>query len=160
MTRLLLALLALAFSLVAVDAHAQRTGGSFGGARWGSRPVSFSRPSFTPRPSFASRPATVYRAPVFRPRPVYARPAVTRTTTRPVVVPVVVHHDHDDGDTWGDVARALEAEHQRAAGQAPQAEASESDDGAVGYIIGGVVVLLALLGIGALFVHERKWWRS
>lgn len=94
------------------EAHAQRTGGSFGGSAWGSggrvSSPSFSRPSYT-----APRPPPVYRAPVYvspRPgavsRPIYpSRPAVVVRRRVPVVLPIVVgaHHDpvhyessHDD----------------------------------------------------------------
>lgn len=66
----------IALVCLAAPAFAQRTGGSFGGSAWGSRPSSSSRPSYSPSvyrstPTYRSTPmrsATVTRpAPSFSP---------------------------------------------------------------------------------------------
>lgn len=96
----------LAILLASAVAMAQRTGGSFGGTRWGSG-ASIRRPTAS-----VFRPSTSTPRPAWRPtyRPVAVRPAVSRPSStwwRPgqhaqtthvgvVVVPIGVHHDAQD----------------------------------------------------------------
>ncbi len=102
----------LAVVFASAVALAQRTGGSFGGSRWGSG-ASVSRPSVSvSRPSVSTwRPS--YRPSVVRPvayRPAAVRPTVSRPasswpsifhaaptrSTHVAVVPIYVGHDHHD----------------------------------------------------------------
>lgn len=89
--------------LISLSAYGQRTGGSFGGSRWGSGSPSYSRPS-TPSysrpstPSYSrpstpsySRPSIFSRPAPFRPVVVVSRPATVVHTSTPIFIPV--HHD-------------------------------------------------------------------
>lgn len=101
----------LAVIFASAVALAQRTGGSFGGSRWGSG-------------SSSSRPtATVSRPSAWRPsyRPAATRPVVYRTqpstthSTRIVTVPIYMDHDHRDesqepampSEPWSDTEKGI-----------------------------------------------------
>ena len=96
-------LLALIFLILSAPAHGQRTGGSFGGSRWGSG--SSSRISSSPTRTSWSRPtSTSYRSP-------WTRSSTARTSTGVILVHTGTgggssnhYHYHSDGvnDNNGD----------------------------------------------------------
>ena len=84
--------------VVTSNAHAQRTGGSFGGSAWGSgsrvSSPSISRPSFSTRPSVSTwRPSYMPSRPTastWHPSYTVTRPAPVVVVRRPAPAPIVV----------------------------------------------------------------------
>ena len=152
--------------LFTLCAFAQRTGGSFGGSRWGSgsssgsraSTSSYSRPSYRISTPTYSRPT--YRAPTSTySRPTYTRPIFTRPAYRPAPSPVVVHTSSTHvvpvfvPVSTGYTAPVHSSE--------PVYVAEDADDSVADtitlFVISAIVIALIVAGIAGVFRERRRW---